>query len=55
VFTLRAQSRTNLAHFTLARFEQALGDRLFLYTQNVDDLHEEAASKNVVHMQVTYS
>jgi len=27
-----------------------LGDCLFLCTQNVDDLHEQAGSKNVVHM-----
>ena len=28
----------------------ALGDRLFLCTQNVDRLHEEAGSRRVVHM-----
>jgi NAD-dependent deacetylase len=27
-----------------------LGERLFLCTQNVDDLHEQAGSKRVVHM-----
>ena len=27
-----------------------LGERLFLCTQNVDDLHEQAGSKHVVHM-----
>lgn len=43
-------AKPNPAHFTLARFEQNLGERLFLCTQNVDDLHEQAGSKHVVHM-----
>lgn len=40
----------NPAHFALAKMEEALGDRFFLCTQNVDSLHELAGSKNVVHM-----
>ena len=40
----------NPAHFALAALERALGDRLFLCTQNVDSLHEQAASQRVVHM-----
>jgi NAD-dependent deacetylase len=43
-------AKPNPGHFALAKFEQALGERLFLCTQNVDDLHEQAGSKNVVHM-----
>ena len=43
-------ARPNHAHFALARFEQALRERLFLCTQNVDHLHEQAGSKKVVHM-----
>src|SRR5437660_1708139 len=30
----------NAAHAALAQFEEALGDRFFLVTQNVDPLHE---------------
>jgi NAD-dependent protein deacetylase/lipoamidase len=42
--------KPNPAHFALAEFEQALGDRYFLCTQNVDSLHEQAGSRRVVHM-----
>jgi NAD-dependent deacetylase len=44
------EKKPNPAHFTLARLEKALGERLFLCTQNVDRLHEEAGSRRVVHM-----
>src|SRR5215468_988568 len=40
----------NPAHLALADLEQKLGDRLFLCTQNVDDLHQQAGSERVVHM-----
>jgi NAD-dependent deacetylase len=40
----------NAAHKTLAAMEQRLGDRFYLCTQNVDDLHERAGSKRVHHM-----
>ncbi len=40
----------NPAHLALARLEERIGERLFLCTQNVDDLHEKAGSKCVVHM-----
>ncbi len=40
----------NAAHRALAELEQAIGDRLFLCTQNVDDLHERAGSRRLVHM-----
>jgi NAD-dependent deacetylase len=49
----RAQASTcapNRAHDALAGLERAIGDRLFLCTQNVDDLHEKAGSGRVVHM-----
>jgi len=45
-----AKAKPNPAHFALARLGQELGDRFFLCTQNVDDLHEQAGSKCVVHM-----
>ncbi len=40
----------NAAHLALAALERAIGDRLFLCTQNVDDLHERAGSSRVHHM-----
>jgi NAD-dependent deacetylase len=40
----------NAAHAALAALEGILADRLFLCTQNVDDLHEQAGSRRVVHM-----
>jgi len=43
----------NAAHFALARLETALTERggnLTLVTQNIDDLHERAGSKHVIHM-----
>ncbi len=40
----------NLAHIALAELEAQLPDRYFLCTQNVDDLHERAGSRNLVHM-----
>lgn len=46
-------ARPNAAHFALAQAEAKLAERgrsLFLVTQNVDDLHEQAGSRLVVHM-----
>ncbi|HEX4006001.1 MAG TPA: NAD-dependent deacylase [Acidobacteriaceae bacterium] len=40
----------NPAHRSLAALETQLGDRFFLCTQNVDDLHERAGSRRLVHM-----
>ncbi|HUR36879.1 MAG TPA: Sir2 family NAD-dependent protein deacetylase [Terriglobales bacterium] len=40
----------NAAHFALAQLEQILGDRFFLCTQNVDQLHELAGSKRIAHI-----
>lgn len=40
----------NPAHIALAELERSLGDRFFLCTQNVDDLHEQAGSRRLVHM-----
>lgn len=43
----------NAAHRALARLQEGLaaqGGRLFLCTQNVDDLHERAGSTDVSHM-----
>lgn len=40
----------NPAHLALAHLEAEIGDRLYLCTQNVDDLHERAGSRRVIHM-----
>jgi NAD-dependent deacetylase len=45
-----AKAMPNPAHIALAKLESKLGDRFFLCTQNVDDLHERAGSKRLVHM-----
>ncbi len=44
-------AKPNAAHFALAEFERSVDpDRLFLCTQNVDNLHEAAGSENLVHI-----
>ncbi len=43
-------AKPNPAHIALAEMEASLGDRYFLCTQNVDSLHEQAGSRNLVHM-----
>jgi NAD-dependent deacetylase len=46
-------AKPNEAHRALARLEVGLtgrGGRLFLCTQNIDDLHERAGSRHVTHM-----
>ncbi|OCG00189.1 Sir2 family NAD+-dependent deacetylase [Gilliamella sp. wkB112] len=41
----------NTAHYALAELEQKLGsDNVLIVTQNVDNLHEKAGSKNIIHM-----
>ncbi|MGA3127549.1 MAG: NAD-dependent deacylase [Candidatus Korobacteraceae bacterium] len=45
-----ASAAPNPAHYALADLERKLGQRCFLCTQNVDDLHERAGSRNLVHM-----
>jgi NAD-dependent deacetylase len=50
-----ANAQPNPAHLALANLESRLlgspiKDRFFLCTQNVDDLHEKAGSRRLVHM-----
>jgi NAD-dependent deacetylase len=40
----------NNAHKALAKLQTELGERCFLVTQNVDDLHERGGSPQVSHM-----
>ena len=43
--------KPNLAHFALAELEHKLGsENVLIVTQNVDNLHELAGSKNIIHM-----
>jgi NAD-dependent deacetylase len=42
--------RPNAAHEALARLERDWPDEVLLVTQNIDDLHERAGSKNLIHM-----
>ena len=44
------RAEPNPAHVALAELESRLGDRFFLCTQNVDDLHERAGSVRLLHM-----
>ncbi len=43
-------AQPNPAHRALAALEEEMGDRFFLCTQNVDDLHERAGSVRMIHM-----
>lgn len=43
-------ARPNAAHAALAKLERDHPGRMTVVTQNVDDLHEKAGSRNVIHM-----
>ncbi len=45
-----AEVQPNAAHEALARLEAEWPGPVFLVTQNVDNLHERAGSKNLIHM-----
>ena len=45
-----ADAKHNAAHTALARLEALHTGDVLIVTQNVDGLHEQAGSKNVVHM-----
>jgi NAD-dependent deacetylase len=47
------KAEPNAAHRALAALEEQIGERFFLCTQNVDDLHERAGSRRMVHMHGT--
>jgi NAD-dependent deacetylase len=42
--------KPNAAHLALARLEQGFGHDLLIVTQNIDDLHEAAGAKRLLHM-----
>lgn len=45
-----ARVEPNAAHLALARLDAAWPGELLLVTQNVDDLHERAGSRRLIHM-----
>ncbi len=45
-----ATVQPNVAHLALARLEREWPGELLLVTQNVDDLHDRAGSRNLLHM-----
>ena len=42
--------RPNAAHLALAELERRWPDPVLVVTQNIDDLHERAGSRNLIHM-----
>ena len=46
----QAEVRPNAAHLALAAFEARFQGEFLLITQNVDDLHDRAGSRNLLHM-----
>ena len=42
--------KPNAAHFALAQLEAEFDGEFLLVTQNIDNLHEQSGSKNVIHM-----
>ncbi len=44
------KAEPNAAHGSLAELESKIGERFFLCTQNVDNLHERAGTKRMLHM-----
>lgn len=47
---LNPDVKPNKAHLALAKLESVLGENVTLITQNVDNLHQRAGNKNVLHM-----
>jgi NAD-dependent deacetylase len=42
--------RPNPAHLALAELERRWPERVLVVTQNIDDLHERAGTRNLIHM-----
>ncbi len=47
---LTPEVKPNLAHFALAKLEREFQGQVMLITQNIDDLHERAGSRQLIHM-----
>jgi len=46
----QGDKKPNAAHLALAELEEEFAGEFLLVTQNIDNLHEQAGSKNVIHM-----
>jgi len=44
------QAQPNAAHLALARLQTEHAGKVTIVTQNIDDLHERAGARNVIHM-----
>lgn len=47
---LQPEIAPNPAHLALAELERMLGDNFLLITQNIDNLHERAGNRRIIHM-----
>jgi len=47
---LNGNIQPNSAHLALAELEKRWPHEVLIVTQNIDDLHEQAGSKNILHM-----
>ena len=47
---LLPDKQPNPAHFALSKLEENHNGKVLVVTQNVDDLHERAGSRNLIHM-----
>lgn len=47
---LDGEVQPNAGHIALARLEREYPSDIFIVTQNIDDLHERAGSRNVLHI-----
>ncbi len=47
---LSQEVNPNQAHLSIAKLEREFKNKVTLITQNVDNLHEQAGSKDVIHM-----
>ncbi len=45
-----SEIQPNSAHIALAHLEREWPNEVLVVTQNIDDLHEKAGSKNIIHM-----
>ncbi|MDO6593838.1 Sir2 family NAD+-dependent deacetylase [Neptuniibacter sp. 1_MG-2023] len=47
---LSPEIKPNLGHYALAELEEKFSGRVLVVTQNIDNLHERAGSRNLLHM-----
>ncbi len=49
-FMINTEAKPNFAHKFLAKLENEYHKKVTIITQNIDDLHQEAGSKNVIEL-----